>query len=131
MPNILSILPSKTMKAIRTTHKVEWLSEPCYKEVLDDDPTTFVRFAPLYFYDGTTKVIAKEYLGGEFNSAEDLDMEWGDMDDPRPENQTANSAPAITDKHLRSQLKHTNSTQYDPVGCVRMALFNITEIIEL
>lgn len=69
------------MTVKEATYIVEDEEQPCFIVSDDEDPTTFMRFAPLYFLIDTTKVIVKEYIGGEYNSTEELDVEWDDMDE--------------------------------------------------
>lgn len=54
-------------------------AEPCIIVFDDDDMTTYVRFAPCYHYSSDTTVVATEFVDGEWNSAEELNVKWDDL----------------------------------------------------
>ena len=60
------------MKAKKTTYIVDGCKEPCF-EVSSDDGFVKIRLAPYYHLFGKKTVLATEFLGGNFNSQEELD----------------------------------------------------------
>lgn len=68
------------MKAIKTQYNAGYGEmQDCIKVISDNDPETYVRFAPLYSLIGSTKVIMTEYVNGEFNSSDTLGVDWEDL----------------------------------------------------
>ena len=61
-----------------TTYEVDGYKEPCFEVT---DGYTLVRIAPCYHLIWKDAILITEYLDGEFNSSEELDYEWNDIDE--------------------------------------------------
>lgn len=60
----------------KTTYMVDGCKEPCWEV---SNGYTIVRIAPFYHYIGHDTITLLEYLGGEFNSVEEWDYDFGEL----------------------------------------------------
>lgn len=60
----------------KTTYEVDGCKEPCWEV---SNGYTIVRIAPFYHYIGHDTIILSEYLDGEFNSDEEWDYDFGEL----------------------------------------------------
>lgn len=60
----------------KTTYEVDGCEEPCWEV---SNGYTMVRIAPLYHYIGHDTIMLSEYLDGEFNSDEEWDYDFGEL----------------------------------------------------
>lgn len=60
----------------KTTYMVDGCEEPCWEV---SNGYTIVRIAPFYHYIGHDTIILSEYLDGEFNSDEEWDYDFGEL----------------------------------------------------
>lgn len=60
----------------KTTYEVDGCKEPCWEV---SNGYTIVRIAPFYHYIGHDTIILSEYLDGEFNSVEEWDYDFGEL----------------------------------------------------
>ena len=62
----------------RTTYEVDGSKEPCFEVT---DGYTMVRIAPCYHLIFKDTILITEYVGGEFNSDEEWDLTWDDIEE--------------------------------------------------
>lgn len=64
------------LEAKKTTYLVDGCEEPCWEV---SNGYTIVRIAPFYHYIGHDTIMLSEYLDGEFNSDEEWDYDFGEL----------------------------------------------------
>lgn len=64
------------LKVKKTTYKVDGCEEPCWEVT---NGYTMVRIAPFYHYIRHDTIMLSEYMDGEFNSDEEWDYDFGEL----------------------------------------------------
>lgn len=64
------------METKKTTYKVDGCTEPCFEV---SDGYTLVRIAKFYHYVGHNTILVTEYLDGDFNSQEEMDLDFDSL----------------------------------------------------
>lgn len=64
------------MEVKKTTYEIDGCEEPCF-EVTSEDVK--VRIAPFYHFIGKNTILVTEFLDGEWNSQEEINVDFDEL----------------------------------------------------